>query len=218
MPLIEDCAFLSWLVKVPSEHEQLRAELGVSILMLFTSVNLPRNAHKEVLIVASILAMKALTIQPGQPLFLFSLSSLSRSLPHSPLVSDHIPSFPHEGPISDDNSAVADIFGMSDQGITVDMLNRQMMSTGGYHGRPQDEDTMSVRSQDETATCVHLFPSSLSSPSPLLSLQICQCLRLITASLTRFQTPPLAGRNHGRCLSSRFIISMESSVSFVACL
>jgi hypothetical protein len=50
-------------------------------------------------------------------------------------------------------------------GITTEMLTRQMMSAGGYHARPQDEDTMSVRSQDETARFLSLCVSLLTSLS-----------------------------------------------------
>jgi hypothetical protein len=143
-------------------------ELGVSILMLSTLLSQPRSVLKGELIAALILVTKALITQPGQRQHLMTMALSLSFLIHL--------SFPHEGPI-DDNGAVADIFGMSDQGITADMLNRQMMSTGGYHGRPQDEDTMSVRSQDETAR------SSRTSSSSHFSLLSAQHLLVICLSL-----------------------------------
>lgn len=60
----------------------------------------------------------------------------------------------HQSSFDDNNNGVADIFS---EGITADLLNRQMMSSGGYHGRIQDEDTMSVRSQDETARYLNII-------------------------------------------------------------
>jgi hypothetical protein len=57
-------------------------------------------------------------------------------------------------------------------GITTEMLTRQMMSAGGYHARPQDEDTMSVRSQDETARFLSLSVSLSHSLHSLVSRRL----------------------------------------------
>jgi hypothetical protein len=76
-------------------------------------------------------------------------------------------------------------------GITTEMLTRQMMSAGGYHARPQDEDTMSVRSQDETARFLTLLTSLRVSLLTSLSLHFLVSRRLMFEDVS---APPLTIR------------------------